>query len=310
MMSYAELKAAQASYKLLQEKYDDLKANTSSRYEILEKLIIDNHKETQKKLDEIQSSLNALSADFITIKNLPREVDEKMTRFYESIDSKISKLLSNQVEIESYINEIKRWFDYYDMLEPQSQKYLPEAEYIFDQISQLENPDYSPFILQYCRALENELLKKIFRAYVQSLIDRNIDIKHDFAWDLGKKESGKPNSNETYRLSNHLICCLKMNDEEEWFFELGTMEINLRNLTGKTVGKSPLLQDLKEFVLTKFESEILDIQYLNEIKTIISDYRNQSAHPNLIGTEQAGEFHKQIKECLVNLMKNYKNNRS
>jgi oligoribonuclease NrnB/cAMP/cGMP phosphodiesterase (DHH superfamily) len=84
------------------------------------------------------------------------------------------------------------------------------------------------------------------------------------------------------------------------------MEVILRYLTGRTVEKSPLLQDLKEFVLARFEKELLNIEYLDEIKTIIREYRNQSAHPNLMDTEKAITFHKQMKECLISLMKNYK----
>ena len=95
-------------------------------------------------------------------------------------------------------------------------------------------------------------------------------------------------------------------DKEEWFFELGSMEVNLRYLTGRTVEKSPLLQDLKAYVLNKFRQEFLNIEYLDEIKTIIRDYRNKSAHPNIIDAEQAVKFHKQMKECLISLMENYK----
>ena len=68
------------------------------------------------------------------------------------------------------------------------------------------------------------------------------------------------------------------------------MEVNLRYLTGRTVEKSPLLQDLKRFVLDRFKQEFLNIEYLDNLKTIIRDYRNQSAHPNLIDTEKAVEF--------------------
>lgn len=229
----------------------------------------------------------------------------RINRLNESLDSKLDKLISDQKQLDFYITEIKRWFDFYDLLESKSRKYLPEAEYIFDHISKLENPDYSPFILQYCRALENELLKKIFRAYVQSLIDREIEITKEFEWDFGRKESGKPNSENTLKLAKHLQRCLKKS-EEEWFFELGSMEVNLRYLTGKTAEKSPLLIDLKTFVLNSFEQEILNIEYLDEIKTIIRDYRNQSAHPNLIDTEKALKFHKEMKECLISLMENYK----
>jgi hypothetical protein len=312
-LSYEALLKINEKYISLKSEFNNLKKeNTISAHEaqlnsMQETLneVLSNQKVIATKLDDIKSTLIELTNDFKQIKDLPRDIDEKIIRLNENLDSKLDNLLKDQKQIDFYIAEIKRWFDFYDILEIKSQKYLPEAEYIFDHISKLENPDYSPFILQYCRALENELLKKIFRAYVQSLIDRNINLEKDFAWDFGRKESGKLNNDNTYKLAKHLQSCLRK-PEEEWFFELGSMEVNLRYLTGKTVEKSPLLQDLKNFVLEKFRQEFLNIEYLDDIKTIIRDYRNQSAHPNLIDTEKAVKFHKQMKECLISLMENYK----
>jgi len=307
-LSYGELLVIKDKYEKLKKVYKDPK--DSSR-QILERMRQD-HSEVmstmgriENKVDDIKSILTELVSDFHSIKELPREIDERINRLNQSLDAKLDELISDQKQLDFYILEIKKWFDFYDLLESKSKKYLPEAEYIFDHISKLENPDYSPFILQYCRALENELLKKIFRAYVQSLIDRDVEIAKEFEWDLGKKESGKFNSENTFKLVKHLQRCLKKS-EEEWFFELGSMEVNLRYLTGKTAEKSPLLIDLKNFVLDRFEQEILNIEYLDEIKTIIRDYRNQSAHPNLIDTEKAIKFHKEMKECLIGLMENYK----
>lgn len=312
-LSYEELLKINEKYISLKSKFNNLKKeNTISAHEaqlnsMQETLneVLSNQKVIATKLDDIKSTLIEITNDFKQIKNLPRDIDEKLIRLNENLDSKLDNLLKDQRQIDFYIIEIKRWFDFYDVLEFKSQKYLPEAEFIFDHISKLENPDYSPFILQYCRALENELLKKIFRAYVQSIIDKNIDLEKDFAWDFGRKESGKSNNDNTFRLAKHLKRCLSK-PEEEWFFELGSMEVNLRYLTGRTVEKSPLLQDLKRFVLDRFKQEFLNIEYLDNLKTIIRDYRNQSAHPNLIDTEKAVEFHKQIKGCLISLMENYK----
>jgi len=307
-LSYDELLVIKAKYENLKKVYRDSK---DSHRQILE-LMQENHSEVmitmgriENKVDDIKSILTELLSDFSTIKELPREIDERINRLNQSLDTKLNELISDQKQLDFYITEIKRWFDFYDLLESKSKKYLPEAEYIFDHISKLENPDFSPFILQYCRALENELLKKIFRAYVQSLIDREIDLTKEFEWDFGRKDSGKPNSENTFRLAKHIQRCLQKS-EDEWFFELGSMEVNLRYLTGKTAEKSPLLIDLKSFVLDRFEQEILNIEYLDKIKTIIRDYRNQSAHPNLIDTEKAVKFHKEMKECLISLMENYK----
>lgn len=307
-LSYDELLVIKEKYEKLKIVYPDSKDSHCQILEIMQQ----NHSEVmstmgriENKVDDVKSILTELVSDFNSIKKLPREIDDRINRLNQSLDAKLNELISDQKQLDFYITEIKRWFNFYDLLETKSKKYLPEAEYIFDHISKLENPDYSPFILQYCRALENELLKKIFRAYVQSLIDREIDITKEFEWDFGRKESGRPNSENTFKLAKHIQRCLKKS-EEEWFFELGSMEVNLRYLTGKTAGKSPLLIDLKSFVLNRFEQEILNIEYLDEIKTIIRDYRNQSAHPNLINTEKAVKFHKEIKECLISLMENYK----
>jgi len=307
-LSYDELVVIKGKYEDLKKVYKDKKDSHRQILEIMQQ----NHSEVmntmgriENKVNDIKSVLTELVSDFNIIRELPREIDERINRLNESLDSKLDELLSDQKQLDFYIKEIKRWFDFYDLLETKSKKYLPEAEYIFDHISKLENPDYSPFILQYCRALENELLKKIFRAYVKSLIEREVEITKEFEWDFGRKESGKLNSENTFKLAKHLQRCLKRS-EEGWFFELGSMEVNLRYLTGKTAEKSPLLIDLKSFVLNRFKQEILNIEYLDDIKTIIRDYRNQSAHPNLIDTEKAVKFHKEMKECLIELMENYK----
>jgi chaperonin cofactor prefoldin len=319
-LSYLQLMEIKKEYDLLEIKYSSPKnekvvsphlEQLQSLQDKVDQMLTNQQKHTQKltniesKIDEIKTIILNLSNDFKEIQNLPREIEEKISRLNKKLEEQISNLHFEQKQIDTYIKEIKNWFDYYDLLETKSQKYLPEAEYIFDQISKLNNPDYSPFILQYCRAFENELLSKIFRAYVQSLIDRNIDFDLQFDWDLSKKESGKPNDENTFRLSKHIQKCLTINTGE-WFFEFGTMEVNLRYLTGRTQEISPLLKDLKEFVLGRFEKEILNIEYLDEIKTIIRVYRNQSAHPNLMDIDKASTFHKQMKECLINLMGNYK----
>tara|TARA_Y100000385_G_scaffold290200_1_gene362388 strand:+ start:372 stop:2573 length:2202 start_codon:yes stop_codon:yes gene_type:complete len=310
-LTYDELLVIEEKYEDLKKVYKDTKDSHRQMLEIMQQ----NHSEVmntmgriENKVDDIKSVLTELVSDFNTIKELPREIDEKINRLNESLDSKLDKLISDHKQLDFYIKEIKRWFDFYDLLETKSKKYLPEAEYIFDHISKLENPDYSPFILQYCRALENELLKKIFRAYVQSLIDENVEIEKKFAWDF----EINPETNKPYQRNRNSIEFAKTlkkymkKPEEEWFFELGKMGICLEWLTGTTAEKSPLFQDFKNFILIGFKQGLLNIEYLKDIKKIVHDYRNQSAHPNLIDTEKARRFLKEMKECLICLMENYK----
>ncbi len=309
-LSYDELIEIKNEYDELKLKYANLKNEKTIPFQqqlhSLRQVLLERFVSLENKIDNIQTILSELSNDFKTIKSLPRDIDERISRMTESIDRQLSSITVEQKQIDYYIQKIKNWFEYYELLEFNSQKYLPEAEYILDKISSLENPDYSPFIIQYCRAFENELLNKIFRAYVQSILDRSLNIEIEFAWDFHLKENNKPNDEVTHNFVKRVKNFISKG-KENWFFELGGMELILRKLTGSTITKSPFLQDLNKFVLLKFEKELLNIHYLDEIKTIITDYRNQSAHPNLIDTDKAMKFHKQMKECLINLMTNYKN---
>jgi hypothetical protein len=320
-LSYDQLLEIKEKYDLLKTKYSSLKKEKvvspheeqlQSMQNTLQQVFANQQEQTQKltiiesKIDDIKTVILNLSVDFKEIQNLPREIDEKISRLNKKLEEQISKLHFEQKQIDTYIKEIKNWFDYYDLLESKSQKYLPEAEYIFDHISKLENPDYSPFILQYCRALENELLSKIFRAYVQSLIDRKIPLEIQYAWDFEKNPTtNRPfdRNKNTFELANEIKKYLTKSNSE-WFFEFGKMRKYLGLLNGDTVRKSPILKDLKKFVLTRFEVELLNIVYLDEI----IEYRNKSAHPpGIIDSENALKFHKQMKECLISLLENYKN---
>lgn len=257
------------------------------------------------KVDMIQSLLANLSGEFKAIQLLPRSVEEKLSRMNEKLDEQLSHISKEQKQIDFYVREIKKWLEHYDLLENKSQKYLPEAEYILDKFSTLEDPDYSPFVIQYCRALENELLNKIFRAYVQFVIDRGISVEAEFALDFQLKANGKPKDEVTYKFASNIRKYITK-DSERWRFELGAMGLVLQKLSGSNLRRSPILQDLNKFVLARFEKELLNVQYLSDIETIVKNYRNPSAHPNLINAQRAIEFHKKMKECLISLMENYK----
>ncbi len=309
-LKYSELLEVKNEYKSLKEKFEK-NQDVGLQLEILKKMestlmsVLNRLERIESKLDNISLYLTELVDEFQEIKKLPSTLEEKLDSLSESLDKKLSHINIEQNEIDIYVLEIKKWLEQFDLLENNSQRFLPQAEYIFDKISNLKNADFSPFVIQYCRALENELLNKLFRAYVQTLIDRQIVIETYFLWDLSKNEKYILNNENTYKLATHLIKCINK-PKEEWYFELGSMEMGLRYLTGKTVKKSPLLQDLKDFVLTHFEQELLDLDYLNNLKDKIIGYRNQSAHPNFIDTNDAIEFRIEIQKCIIKLMKTYK----
>lgn len=77
------------------------------------------------------------------------------------------------------------------MLDEASQKFLPLAEFIFDELNRLPDADYSPFILQYCRTLENEILKKLFEAYHDYMKAAEVNKEEMLVDDLGNDKTGK-----------------------------------------------------------------------------------------------------------------------
>ncbi|MHB8109616.1 MAG: methyltransferase domain-containing protein [Syntrophorhabdaceae bacterium] len=264
-------------------------------------------KRTERKVDEMLNVIKLLQNEFVYLKNAPNELEDKLILFGEELDDKIELLMAeNGGQIEKYVNIVKRWMSFYwDKLEELSKQYLPSAEYLFTQLSKLPNCDLSPFILQYCRALENEMLNKIFRAYLSKIREDNIDMEDIFAWDFGKKRNGKPNNENTYNLGKQIKSYLSK-DQSEWFFELGRMETILRYLTGNTITKSPLLQHVRSFLFQYFEENIIELEFLKSIKHVTTKYRNKAAHPDIITIDEAKKGQMEIRKLIKQFLAYYK----
>ena len=246
------------------------------------------------KVDQVLSLLQAMDGEIKAIKELHREDEEKIQRIYKSLDKKLSGIIQKAgKDIQSYIDEIKYWFEFWDLLETTSQRFLPQAEFLFDELGRLENPDYSPFILQYCRALENEILIKLFFAYHDFLEAEGTD-RNELVADDRDNPKTKIFANSVRR------------DRRD--YTLGTMKwvMGLMRTDGNTYRASPLLQNFRAFALQHFQENLLEKDYLDSIQSITDSYRNKAAHPNVLDGETARAFHREIKECLIGLLENYK----
>lgn len=308
-----ELKSLEEIIKGYINEIDHLK-NENESLKINKNFIFDRFDRIEKQLEIVNTKLDSilllvqdLSMEFKDIKSSIASPEDKLSLLCSELDSKIEILLENNIDqIKKFEVMLSKWFEFeWDKLENLSKSYLPTAELLFSQLSKIESADLSPFIIQYCRALENELLKKIFRAYVQSLIDRQINLEEKFAWDFGKKESGNFNNENTLKIVKHLKNCLK-NHSDRWFFELGGMVTNLKYLTGDSLSKSPVLKDLKEFVITYFEENLLEKKFLDELNRIKDSYRNKAAHPNKITIDEAKVGKDDIRKVLKEFLEFYK----
>lgn len=273
------------------ENFTSLKAFIDNRFNKVESQL----EVVNKKLDDLLSLLKELKTDFEQIQKLPREDEEKLFKLCQKIDAKLDTVYNKEHQtIEEYIEEIKRWLDLWEMLDLQSQKFLPIAEFIFDELSKLPDADYAPFVVQYCRTLENEILKKLFEAYHSiGLADINRDdlVKND----LDNQRTGK---------------FAQMVKRNKVTYTLGDMNFIMALLKqgGNTLNESPLLQHFRAFTISYFDEKIVEAEFLKDVNKLTNDFRNKAAHPYSISIDLAKECQSLLRKSLNVFLESIKTN--
>lgn len=273
------------------ESLTSLKAFIDNRFNKVESQL----EVVNKKLDDLLSLLKELKTDFEQIQKLPREDEEKLFKLCQKIDAKLDIVYNKEHQtIEGYIEEIKRWLDLWEILDLQSQKFLPIAEFIFDELSKLQDADYAPFVVQYCRTLENEILKKLFEAYHSNgLSDINRDdlIKDD----LNNQKTGK---------------FAQMVKRNKVTYTLGDMNFIMALLKqgGNTLNESPLLQHFRAFTISYFDEKIVEVEFSKDVNKLTNDFRNKAAHPYSISIVLAKECQSLLRKSLNVFLESVKRN--
>lgn len=242
---------------------------------------------------EIRKRMNISEGDNERIEDVITEMEEWIT----------ASITSQSVLIENYVNAVCLWLTGgWDRLEKDSQSFLPQAELLFEIIEQTNTKDYSPFIIQYCRAFENELLIKLFSAYTTDLRSRKKDLLNNFlSDDLEKdKETNKPKK-KTFKFADFINRNIKI-----YTFGDMTFIMNLLKADGNTLKESRLLQDFRDYTIRYFGEQIVDKTYLEQIDRITKDFRNKAAHPYILDVDAAKACREQVRKCLNELILNYK----
>lgn len=275
---------------LKQDNANSLKAFIDDRFNRIESQI----SLVNQKLDKILDVLKELKTDFDAVRILPREDEEKLFKLCQKIDGKLDLIYAEEKgTIEGYIEEIKRWLDLWELLDVQSQKFLPIAEFIFDELSKIPEADYAPFIVQYCRTLENEILKKLFEAYhTQGLNEIN-------------REELVRNELENDKTGLFAKMVLKNNMK----YELGKMTRIMSYLKegGSTLEKSNLLRHFRAFTISYFDEQIVEANFLKDIEKLTNDFRNKAAHPYSIGIDMAKQCQGLLRKSLNVFLESIKN---
>lgn len=257
-------------------------------YMLLEK-IYDLVGEVNRKVDVILEKIDALSDSVAGIKREAREIEEKIMLIGSDLDT-----IANKIDAEDftkYERICQKDYETWDRLNGLTKSMLPVAEYLFSKLQNYGKPDYSPVILEFCRAVENEFLQKLFSKYTLDLIDR---IGKSQIYDFLFEDRKDPNlMKDTSEFSRAIIAASNTRRPE---YTIGQMRWILSLLTNdEIVMRSPLLQDFKKFVEKEANiNDLLNRGYLKQLNSLIDDYRNPSAHPDFMPLSKASECKKII----------------
>lgn len=237
-------------------------------------------KEINKKMDVV---IEKLEIGFADLKNENRDVKQKITLMISKL-SKLDFYVMNE-EIEDYYALAQSLYSNWDALDGLTRKFIPLAEYLYSKLQKYDKPDYSPVILELCRAIENEFLLKIFKRYTLDLIGRKKNKLDDF---LAVDRASFDLKRVTGQFVKAISKAAKTNKPE---YTLGQMNTIL-SITSNSdiIRKSPLIKDFVDYLNKNTKvNNLLDSKYIKKVNEIVNKYRNPSAHPEFMSIEKANE---------------------
>lgn len=284
----------------------DSKSNQEVRAEESIEILKRVDKNITEGFKKTQEMIGALGNQVLAIKNSNNKGDEEKIKEIEGVVQKSIEKTAEDI-ISKKEEAIKEWIHDLDFIKkPESLIFMTQAEYLLEVLS--ESKDLSPFIIQYSRAIENELLLKVFLPYHNHFFETGKDIEkmtqvlENIAPPLNSKSKRKV-AFELKPFKSHLS--KKENDK----YTLGTMAAILKHMSEKKYSytHTELLRDFEAYTNEKIVFSKNEKNFMENLESLNSDYRVKAAHPNLISFEKAREFHEMIKKTINQLIKFFKN---
>lgn len=246
--------------------------------------VADVKKDTEQinaKLDVVLEKLNAIESTFSDLKRETRDIEQKLILMSSKLD-KIEKEFDEE-ELEDYYILCQSLYNNWDELHELTRRLISVAEYLFSKLQKYNKPDYSPVILELCRALENEFLLKIFKKYTLDVIQRKGRSLSNF---LATDKASDFLRNKTGVFIKAINKSVRTNKPEYTLGQMNTI-MSLMN-EEKVISASPLLQDFKDYLDSEIiANDLLNVQYIRKINDLVEKYRNPSAHPGLMSLDKA-----------------------
>lgn len=209
---------------------------------------------------ELNTKFESLSDQFINVKEASKSQDEKLELIYKLLDSQ-----TNHGNLEDFHKKVKEQISKYDFLEENSKTFLASSYFIQQKLNELNTDDYSPYVLQSSRAIENELLSKLFIPYfvlINKLENRDTFLENEF----GNKASA---TFSRFLYKDNKKITLGM---------MTTLVGFIYNENGSNINSSPLLQHFRSYVMEITNSSFLNKEIVGNLITITNEFRNKAAH--------------------------------
>lgn len=250
-------------FDLIEKMASNERASVGELKKLLAKLV--------KKRDEAIDELKAFDKEFERIRNLNTEQKEKIEKLNKILDDRMDNVSAREFScVQMDCEDIYR--GYWFKLDVYSRRYLTMAHYLF-RIIEIDNEDFSPAVLQFGRAIENELVLKIYTGYIDDLSKNNRNLQ-----DSGKLYSQVKNAVASYNTTGkYYISARTMVKYLTYLADSGFKnDYNdaLKNyLNSNNIDKEPISQE----------------DFTNTADYLFGNYRNAAAHPGQIIMQTGAE---------------------
>jgi len=212
-------------------------------------------------LEKAKQEWNQIFRDLYSIRNQELDIEEKIPL----IDEKADQLASISVGRDSAEAAIREKLEtLWEKMDERSREFLITAQVIESTIADVDG-DYAPVVIEMGRVFENEIQKKVFIKYINT---------------LSQKEPAISDTSVFYKDIVDAVNNYKAS--HKYFISATRMMKYIGDLSYKDNNSRPFRKELRN-LLDKKNANIRDLSKkdkVDEVCNYIDEYRNKAAHPN------------------------------
>lgn len=259
-------------YKVLPDKLKGANSLDDMMKVVMKELLTSNINSILSVIKEVSKDANE---DFIDNEDLQSKIYE----YLDGVTPPDTKVFDGRVR--TMLKDAKK-------LEKQSFSFLLSAEYLNDTLVYQSSEDFSPYILQMSRAVESELLLKLFVPFTNFIRAENPYVKDTYEYDLTNKKTS-------------LFANMVINNRTT--FTLGNMCHILSSLNDDFLTeRSEITKDFINFIDENYTAELYSNDFINDLSELLIKYRNKSAHTTLLSRDKATDCKHLVRKILTRFL--------